>query len=120
MKAFKQFHQCLKPGGGCLVTVRDYDREDRSGVHVKDYGIREENGIRYLIFQVWRFEGSLYDLAVYLVCDEGGSQGVTHIFRSKYYAVSLDRLVALLHEAGFRQVRHVEGDYYQPMLLGTK
>jgi hypothetical protein len=36
--AFEQFLACTRPGGGCLITVRDYDREERAGVQVKPYG----------------------------------------------------------------------------------
>lgn len=44
--AFRQFLQCLRPGGGCFVSVRDYEKEDLSKQQVKPYGIREENGVR--------------------------------------------------------------------------
>ena len=26
--AFQQLYACTRPGGGCLLTVRDYDQED--------------------------------------------------------------------------------------------
>jgi len=35
------------------LTVRDYDREEHGTGLVKPYGIREEGGKRYIIFQVW-------------------------------------------------------------------
>ena len=47
---------CLSAGGGCLITVRDYEREERGKNLVKPYGVRVENGKRYLLFQVWDFE----------------------------------------------------------------
>lgn len=31
LTALRQMHACLKPGGGCLITVRDYDMEERGG-----------------------------------------------------------------------------------------
>jgi hypothetical protein len=33
-QAFASFYRCIKPGGGCLISVRDYDLEERSGVKV--------------------------------------------------------------------------------------
>jgi 2-polyprenyl-3-methyl-5-hydroxy-6-metoxy-1,4-benzoquinol methylase len=36
--AFWQMRDCTRPGGGCLVTVRDYDREERGTGLVKPYG----------------------------------------------------------------------------------
>jgi 2-polyprenyl-3-methyl-5-hydroxy-6-metoxy-1,4-benzoquinol methylase len=29
--AMQQSYQCLWPGGGCLISVRDYDQEERTG-----------------------------------------------------------------------------------------
>ena len=30
--------------------------------------------MRYVIFQVWDFEGEVYDLAMYFVVDDGGDR----------------------------------------------
>jgi len=35
LAAFQELYQCVKPGGGCLISVRDYEKEQRSGVQVK-------------------------------------------------------------------------------------
>src|SRR5262245_17430883 len=29
LRALRQLYACTRPGGGCLLTVRDYDREER-------------------------------------------------------------------------------------------
>ena len=52
--ALKQMYACLKPGGRCLITVGDYDREPRGGTNlVKPYGKAEiEHGKRYVPLQV--------------------------------------------------------------------
>ena len=118
--AFRQFHRCTRPGGGCLITVRDYDQEERTGVQVKPYGLRVEGKTRYLIFQVWEFEGSIYDLAMYFVEDQGGSDCLTHVMRTKYYAVGTDRLIQLMANAGFHQVRRLDGAFFQPVIIGKK
>ena len=39
LAAFGQFFLCTRPGGGCIVTVRDYEKEDLSKQQVKPYGI---------------------------------------------------------------------------------
>jgi SAM-dependent methyltransferase len=120
LAAFGQMLACARPGGGCLVSVRDYDREERSGVQVKPYGIRVEGDARYLVFQVWEFHGLIYDLAMYLVEDRGGPDCVTRVMRSRYYAVGTDALLALMRQAGFVQVERLDGRFYQPVLLGKK
>lgn len=84
--AFEQMYACTRPGGGCLISVRDYDREERSGVQVKPYGLRSEGTTRYLLFQVWEFDGVYYDLSMYFVEDDGGAEVTTRVMRSRYYS----------------------------------
>jgi SAM-dependent methyltransferase len=119
LTAFRSFRACLRPGGVCLLTVRDYEREEKSGIHVKLYGVRAEGGARYLVFQVWEFDGPHYDLAMYFVEDRG-SECATRVMRSRYYAVTTDRLLALLLQAGFASAERLDGCFYQPVLVATK
>lgn len=30
LSAMQQFYKCTRPGGGCIITVRDYEKEDLS------------------------------------------------------------------------------------------
>ena len=69
--ALRQMYDCTVPGGGCLLTVRDYDREERGAGLVKPHGVRETGGKRYVIFQVWDFVDRVYDMAMYCVADDG-------------------------------------------------
>src|SRR3954468_608797 len=48
LHALQQMHGCTRPGGGCLITVRDYDREERGTGLVKPYGVRDREGVRYV------------------------------------------------------------------------
>lgn len=119
--AFRQMFECLRPGGGCLLSVRDYDQEPRGKNLVKDYGVRVENGKRYVLFQTWDFEGEHYDLGFFVVEENMLTKQVrTHVMRSRYYAVSTKRLSELMREAGFETVKRIDGAFYQPILLGTK
>lgn len=121
LAALRQMHACLASGGGCLVTVRDYALEARGKNIVKPYGVREENGCRYVLFQVWDFDGDHYDLGFYFVVEDLRTGAVqTHVMRSRYYAVSTERLCALMREAGFGDVKRLDGVFYQPVLVGTK
>ena len=119
--ALQQFYECTRPGGGCLLTVRDYDQEERGVGIVKPYGVREETGKRYLIFQVWDFVDQTYDLTMYFVEDDRGSeQLVTHAMRTRYNAVGTDDLLSLMREAGFSSTERIDGQFYQPVLVGTR
>lgn len=121
--ALEQMRACLAPGGGCIVTLRDYAREERGRHLVKPYGVRVEDGRRYLLFQVWDFDadGERYDLGFYFVEEDLHTRQVrTHVMRSRYYALSTDRLCELMRAAGFLQVRRIDDAFYQPVLVGTQ
>lgn len=119
--AISQIHECLSIGGGCVITVRDYEAEDRGKNLVKPYGVRIENGRRYLVFQVWDFEGDFYDLTFFFIEEDLSTKEViSHTMRTRYYAVSTFRLCALMEQAGFQHVRRIDGVFYQPVLVGTR
>jgi SAM-dependent methyltransferase len=119
--ALRQMLACLAPGGGFLMSMRDYAREERGVNLLKPYGARTEDGKRYVLFQVWDFVGEHYDLGFYFIEEDLATQAVqTHVMRSRYYAVSTDTMCALMREAGFEQVRRIDDAYYQPILVGTR
>ncbi len=119
--ALKQMTACLSAGGGCIITVRDYEREERGKNLVKPYGVRVEHGHRYLLFQVWDFEGEHYDLTFFFVEENLATREVkTHAMRSKYYAISTHRLCELMEQVGLQNVRRLDGVFFQPVLVGTR
>ena len=119
--AFRQMHACTRPGGGCLLTVRDYDREERGTGLVKHYGVREEGGTRYVVFQVWDFAGSTYDLSMYFVVDDRASGRVpARVLRTRYNAVGTDHLLGLMRTAGFAAAERLDGRFYQPVLVANR
>ena len=118
--AFRQFFSCTRPGGGCIVTVRDYEKEDMSKQQVKPYGIREENEVRWLGWQVWDPHPPTYDFTMYFVEDHGGQECRTHVMRSTYYAIGIPRLLELMSEAGYSDVKRMDGRFFQPIIVGTR
>ena len=119
-RAFREMYRCTAPGGGCVISVRDYDPADRTGVKVVPYGVRTEGGRRFLVFQVWEFHGPIYDLSMYFVEDGGGSECSTHVMRARYYAIPVARLVELMASAGFRDVRRLDERFFQPLIVGFR
>lgn len=119
--ALRAMYACLRPGGGCVITIRDYDQEERGKSIVKPYGIRQEAGKRYLIWQIWDFEGAQYALSLYFVEDDRQSgTAMTRVMRSRYYAISPGHLLGLMERAGFDDVKRLDGVFFQPVLVGTR
>lgn len=120
LQALRQFHALLRPGGGCLISLRDYAEMDAAGPQIVPHGVREEGGRRYVIYQVWDFAGPFCDVALHLTEDTGGPVGQTKIFRWRVYRVPITRLLQLMAQAGFIRVRRIDGKYFQPVIVGTR
>lgn len=89
-------------------------------MHFEPEGVRFENGQRYVLFQVWEFEGDIYEISLYVVKDEGGPDCQTQVMRGHYYAIGSDKLMRLLTQAGYEQVERLDGVFFQPVIMGKK
>jgi len=119
--AFESIYGCLVPGGGCVVTLRDYDNEPRGRNIYKPYGLRVKDNRRFCLYQIWDFDGDIYDLSFYFVEEDLGTKEVTtHVMRSKCNALSCDHVIELMKKAGFQDVHCQRETYFQPCILGTK
>jgi SAM-dependent methyltransferase len=120
--ALKEMVACLRPGGGCIITIRQYEQEARGKGILKPFGVREEGDRRYVIFQVWDFEGEQYAFSMYFIEEDKRSGAIeTHVMRSRYYAISPDHLLELMEQAGFDEVKRLDDDLsYPATLVGTK
>jgi hypothetical protein len=115
----KQYTRNAYYPGGCLITIRDYENEKRGKNILKPYGVRVEGDNRYVIFQIWDFDGDFYDLTVYFVEENLQSKQVTtETMHSRYYAISTAKMMRLMEQVGFEQVKRVESPNL-PVLLGT-
>ncbi|CAF1651846.1 unnamed protein product [Adineta ricciae] len=126
LAALKQMFSCLRPGGGCLITIRDYDQEQLRGKNmVKPYGkAKVENHKRYVALQVWDFDDSdaqYYNFTLYVIEEDLNSKEVhTHVMRSRYYAINSQKLIQLMNDAGFENVIRLNEGFYQPVFIGTR
>jgi SAM-dependent methyltransferase len=119
LNAFRRFRDVLAEGGLCVISVRDYAALPRGGVQLVPFGVRRRGSDRVAVFQVWDWEGDQYRLDMYFVFDDG-RRVETRVFRSRYYGVTIARLIELMSEAGFTGVERVDGVFFQPLLVGHK
>lgn len=118
LEALQQMYACLRAGGGVLLSLRDYEDNESRKDSLLPYGLREQEGKTYAVFQTRKFHGDHYDVALYFV--EESDPPVVWGGRSTYYAVSLKRVMTLMETAGFRDVRRLDEAFYQPLLTATK
>jgi SAM-dependent methyltransferase len=115
--------QCFgsaRPGGGCLVSMRDYRSPPPPGtVEVQPYGERVRAGRRYDVRQVWSWRGTSYDLSLEITPRDGTGDSAT-ILRSSYLAIPVAQVAELMSEVGFQDIRRIDDRFFQPVLVGTR
>ena len=120
-RVFEQFFQCTTLGGGCIISVRDYEAMERVGVKLYPRTVHETSNGRVILFDSWAFEGDSYDLTTYGVEDNNGPSATTHVIRGgRYYCVSIATIEDLLSQAGFQKVVTLRDRFFQPLVVGIK
>jgi SAM-dependent methyltransferase len=118
--ALGECFRCVRPGGGCLVSLRDYGPPPPAGtVEVLPYGERAWAGRRYHLRQVWRWRGPRYDFWFEFTPVDGVEERAT-LLKSSYLAIPVARVAELMSAVGFRHVRRVDGRFFQSVLVGTR
>jgi SAM-dependent methyltransferase len=118
-QAFASFHRVLKPGGWMVISVRDYASIERKNPDVRPYGLRRDGDRRFLAVQVWEWHGDQYDLRMYLTTESEGTCE-TRVLVTRYYAVTIERLMQLMSAAGFVDVQCRDDVLFQPVLVGRR
>lgn len=57
---------------------------------------------------------------MYFIEDKGKKGCKISVFRSKYYAITIDHLKGLMKRTGFINIRKYDYKYFQPVLVGKK
>lgn len=120
LQCLRSCHRVLRDGGLAVFSVRDYAAIPRVSPDVRPYAARTVGDERFLAVQVWDWEGEQYDLRLYLTRERQDGTCTTEVIRSRYYAVTIERLLSLMEEAGFVDVRRLDGVLHQPVLVGTR
>jgi 2-polyprenyl-3-methyl-5-hydroxy-6-metoxy-1,4-benzoquinol methylase len=85
--ALQNMYQCTRKGGLCIISMRDYLKENNSIPPVQFYGVRTINKTKCIIFQTRDYIDKLhYSVKMYFVRDTSAGSKVS-VFKSKYYAL---------------------------------
>jgi SAM-dependent methyltransferase len=118
--ALAECFRCTRPGGGCVISMRDYGAPPASGtVDVQPYLDRVWAGRRYRVRQVWTWRGPRYDFSLEIV-PVGTAEEYATILTSSYLAIPVEQVAELMRVVGFEGVRRVDDRFFQPVLLGTR
>jgi len=119
--AFRECLRCIRPRGGCLISMRDYDGPPSPGtVETQDYGDRIWSARRCRLVQTRRWRGRFYDVAFELATNDEAKEVVLRTPETTYFAIGVERMAVLMGETGFTRVRRIDGCLFQPVLVGTR
>src|SRR5262245_55656358 len=122
-EALAGFHKCLRPGGITILGVRDYSAEDRTSPRLIPYGFRSDGDDRYFVVQTRDWDGDLYDVGMYFVRETRGPKPpMVTAGVSRYYAVTIERLVSLLEDSSFIEIQRLHDalSQRQPLLVARR
>lgn len=120
LRALGAWRRCLRRGGVLVISVRDYAVIPRVDPDVRPYGLRRDGDRRFLAVQTWEWHGDQYDLRLYLTVEHADGRCETEVLVSRYYAVTVRRLLELLGEAGFEGACREDGVLFQPVIVARK
>lgn len=120
LRALGSCHRCLRPGGVLILSVRDYASMPRLSHDVRPYGMHRQDGHRFVAVQVWEWEGDQYDLRLYMTSEAPDGSCHTTVAVTRYYAVTIDRLMTLLGEAQFVDVKRIDDVLFQPVIVARR
>ena len=110
----------LAPDGVILISIRDYTQVDRSPKSVHRYDPRARGSRLYRLSQEWEW----YDPIRYrttMIVETGQGDGWEEVVRTAadYYAISPERLLELMGQAGLVASRAEDANFFQPVLKGV-
>jgi len=119
--AFEECFRCIRPRGGCVISMRDYGVPPSPGtVETQDYGDRLWSSHRCRLVQIRRWRGQFYDVAFELVTNDEAKEVVLRTPETTYFAIGVERMAVLMGEVGFTRVRRIDGYLFHPVLVGSR
>jgi SAM-dependent methyltransferase len=117
-RALEEFKRCVQPGGGIVLSVRDYGEPPPAGtVEHRPYGERRWNGRRVFAEQEWHWHGATYEVRLRIRPLE--DESATVVVQTTYLAVPVSAILAVMRDIGLADIERLDDVFYQPLLIGT-
>jgi SAM-dependent methyltransferase len=119
--ALRGFADLLVEGGALLISVRDYGLVDRRPTSFHSYGERKRGGRTFRLGQAWKWlDAAHYDTTMIIEREENGVWNEVVRTEARYYAIAIERLLALMRSAGLEAERVADVPFFQPVLRGRR
>ena len=118
--ALRSCRDAVLPGGAVVLSLRDYDAVPRRSPDVHPHAVHHDGNRRVVPVQVWEWDQDHYDLRLYVTEEHATGACSTHMLSTRYYAITINRLVELAREAGLVQVERRDGVLFQPVVVGLR
>lgn len=120
-KGLQEMYKCTRIGGGCLISIRDYEREKQENVQTIHYGTRFHEKNKYIVFQVREFKDEMhYTVSLFFVQDSGTSRCKTFVARTCYFTLTIPELLRHMEQVGFTNIQCMDEGFSQPVIIGRK
>jgi SAM-dependent methyltransferase len=96
LATFKGFYKLCRPGGGCIVTARDFEAEGIKDGLIRPYSVKRSDDSKFIIVQTWEETKPYFRVGMYFIEDIGRPDCTTQAMHSTYLPVSISRLMELL------------------------
>ncbi len=119
-QALNGWLECVRPGGGIVISIRDYGTAKPIGtVEEHPYGDHVAGGERYVLRQAWTWKGER-QYTLRLEIRRGDTNELLVSPEVQYYAISPGEVQALARQAGFTNVCIETAKFYQPVVIGSR
>jgi SAM-dependent methyltransferase len=99
--------QCLRPGGLCLIGIKDFEAIRRKRPRFHAHSVRDDAGGRTILFEIWDFDDPI------LVCTAYSLQGrdrdwTVRSASTREYMLGAEEMNEAGHEAGFGRIERLD------------
>lgn len=98
---------CTAPRGLCLIGIKDYDRVRAGRERFRGYRVRDKDGSRTVLFEIWDFEGPILICTAYSVHGHVDDWTV-HGASTREYMLDAEEVAEFAGRAGFDAVDRLD------------